>query len=164
MPALGNWQQINEQFLDYSGERASIKPAIHTREITALTIGDFLTDLSLFETALYAITLGQVSKRSFSVETVVSNTRPTDKMAQVETVMLVTYIDDVTEAPYSFQIPTADYDAFNYASPPAGDEVIITAPGWSAATEAFITTFEDIARSPGNDANSVTITGMRIVR
>lgn len=162
MPAIGTSQPVSIQYLDYSGERKSVK--INVGELTAVSLPGFLTNLAAWETALDNVTLGTRAKSSWGAETVVSNTKPVDKDAQIETEMLVSYMDDTTEAPYTFRITTVDYTAFNYGTGSAGDEVIISGAGASAATTAFITAFEDIARSPDNDANTVTITGMRVVR
>jgi len=162
MPALGGKQLASRQYLDYSGERKSV--TVPVGEITALTIAGFLTEFSAWETALDAVTLGTPAKSEISIIDILSNTRPTDKDAQVETEMIVEYRDVVTEAPYSFRITTVDYTAFNYADPPAGDVVILSGAGASAATTALIAAFEALAKSPGNDANDVEVTGMRVVR
>lgn len=160
MPAIGDFPFVTTQFLDYSGERKSMRNIVKTWDED--TLDAFLSQWDTYNTALANITLGTPSHRAYGVDSVVSNTRPADKTAQIETELLVTYIDDTTEAPYSVRIPTADYAAFNYASPPAGDEVIISGAGASAATTAFINAAVAIWRSPLG--NSVTITGMRVVR
>jgi len=162
MPAIGTSQPVSYQLLDYSGEKKSL--SFDIGEITALTIAARLGDLSDFEDALDAVILGVRAAQSWGSKTIVTNTKPADKDAQIETEMLVTYRDVVTEQPFSFRIPTVDYTAFNYADPPAGDNVIISGAGASAATTAFITAFEAVAVSPANDANAVEITGMRVVR
>jgi len=162
MPALGTQQIVSLQYLDYSGERKSIP--IYVGELTAVSLPGFLSDLGDLEAAMDAVTLGTRSKSTWSAQTTVSNTRPTDKDAQIETELLVTYIDDTTEQSYSFRITTVDYTAFNYASPPAGDTVIIAGAGASAATTTLIAAIEAIGRSPDNDANTITVTGMRVVR
>jgi len=163
MPAIGTRQPIGIQLLDYSGERKSIQN-LFSGEITAISIAGFLSDLADLETAIAAVTLGTMAKTSWGAETVVSNTRPTDKDAQIETEMLVYLQDATTEAPFSFRIPTVDYTAFNYADPPAGDSVIIAGAGATAATTALVAAIEAIARSPFNDANLVEVLGMKVVR
>jgi len=162
MPALGTTQPASYQLMDFSGEKKSL--TFDIGEITALTIAARLGDLSDFEDALDAVILGVRAAQSWGSKTVVTNTRPAVADAQIETEMLVTYRDVVTEAPYSFRIPTVDYTAFNYADPPAGDNVIISGAGASEATTNFVAAFEAVAVSPGNDANAVEITGMRVVR
>jgi hypothetical protein len=162
MPALGTREPVSVQYLDYSGERKSVQ--LFAGEITAVSLPGFLTELSDLEDALNAVTLGTESKSSWGAETILSNTRPTDKDAQVETEMLVTYQDATTEAPYSFRIPTVDYTAFNYADPPAGDSVILRGAGASAATTALIDAIEAIGKSPSDDSHAIVVTGMRVVR
>ena len=72
-------------------------------------------------------------------------------------------MDAVTEEPFSFRIPTANYDAFNYADPPAGDVVILSGAGASAVTIDLVDAFEALAKSPSNPANGVIVTGIRVV-
>lgn len=163
MPALGTHQPIGMQFLDYSGERKSIQN-LFSGELTAISLPGFLSDLSDLEDALEAVTLGTLSKISWGAATVVSNTRPTDKDAQIETELLVYLRDATTEQPFSFRIPTVDYTVFNYADPPAGDMVIISGAGASTVTTDLVAAIEGIARSPFNDANLVEVLGMRVVR
>jgi len=164
MPALGASQPINYQFLDYSGERQSLTPGLFVGEVTAVSLPGLLTDLAALEAALDAVTLGARSRNTLSLVNYITNTRPTDKDAQVETQMIVNYIGDTTEKPFSFRIPTVDYTAFNYADPPAGDSVIISGAGASAATTALVTALEDVLRSPDDDSETITVTGMRVVR
>jgi len=162
MPALGNRQPMTITYLDYSGEVKTIR--MYSGEITAVSIAGFLADFGDLQTATDAITLGARHKQTWGEESIVTNTRPTDKDAQVETEMLVRAIGDTTEAPFSFRIPTVDYTAFNYASPPAGDQVIISGAGASAATTAWIAAYEAVARPPWSDTETVTVVGMEVVR
>lgn len=161
MPALGGSQPVSFQYLDYSGEKKAV--TVYANEITALSLPGLLTDISGLETALNAVTLGTLSKTSWGNQEVLSNTRPTDKDAQIETEMLVRCRDSVTEQPFSFRIPTVDYTAFNYASPPAGDQVIISGAGATAATIALVTALENFS-SPFNEANALEVLGMEVVR
>jgi len=161
MPALGGQQLVGFQYLDYSGERKSV--TVYANEITAISLPGLLTDITALQTALNAVTLGTLAKTSWGNQEVLSNTRPADKDAQIETEMLVRAMDSVTEQPFSFRIPTVDYTAFNYASPPAGDQVIISGAGASAATLALVTALEAFS-SPFDEANTMTILGMEVVR
>jgi len=161
MPALGGSQLVGFQYLDYSGEKKAV--TVYANEITAISLPGLLTDIAALQTALNAVTLGTLSKTSWGNQEVLSNTRPADKDAQIETEMLVRAMDSVTEQPFSFRIPTVDYTAFNYASPPAGDQVIISGAGASAATTALVTALEAFS-SPFNEANTMTVLGMEVVR
>lgn len=162
MPALGGRQPAGYQFLDYSGEKKSIQ--LFTGEITAASLPGLLTQLGALESALAGVTLGTISKRSWGEETIVSNTRPTDKDAQIETELLVMCQGATSEAPYSFRIPTVDYTAFNFADPPAGDSVIISGAGASAQTTALVSAIEAVARMPDDETEGVVVVGMKVVR
>lgn len=162
MPAIGGRQPAGYQLLDYSGERKSLE--IFTGEITAVSIAGLLSDLGDFQTALDAIVLGTIAKSNWGESTVISNTRPASKAAQIETEMLVMLQGATTEQPFSFRIPTVDYTAFNYADPPAGDSVILTGAGASAATTAFIDALVAVARTPWDEAELVEVVGMKVVR
>lgn len=161
MPALGGRQPIGFQFLDYSGERKSI--SLFANEITAISLPGLLTEISAMQTALAAVTLGTISRTSWGNEEVLSNTRPTDKDAQIETELLVMVRGATTEAPWSFRIPTVDYTAFNYADPPAGDSVIISGAGASAATTALVTAIEAFSM-PNDETEGIEVVGMKVVR
>lgn len=162
MPAIGGRQPVGVQFLDYSGEVDTIR--LYAGEITAVSIAGFLADFGDLQTALDAVTLGTRSKQNWGEETVVSNTRPIDKDAQVETQMLVRVQGATSEAPWSFRIPTVDYTAFNYASPPAGDQVIISGAGASAATTALVDAIEAFCKMPNDETEAVVVVGMEVVR
>jgi hypothetical protein len=162
MPALGGRQPAGYQFLDYSGERKSLE--VFTGEITAVSIAGLLGELGDLTAALDAVTLGTIAKTSWGESTVVSNTRPTDKTAQIETELLVLCQGATTEQPWSFRIPTVNYAAFNYADPPAGDSVIISGAGASAATTDLVDAIEAVAKAPGDEAEALVVTGMRVVR
>jgi len=69
-----------------------------------------------------------------------------------------------SQAPWSFRIPTVDYTAFNFADPPAGDQVILSGAGATAATTAFITALEAVAKMPNDETEAVVVVGMEVVR
>jgi len=158
MSGIGTRQPVRTQLLDYSNERKSF--VVYAGEITALTIAGFLAELTAYNTAVDAITLGRVSEREWSALSTVSNTPPTSKLAQIETEMLVTYRSVTLQQPFSFRIPTIDYGVFNYIN----DEVILSGAGASAETTAFITAFEALAKSPNADGDDIEVTSMRVVR
>jgi len=162
MPALGGRQAFTVSYRDYSGEVKAIR--LYVGEITAVSLAGLLADLGDLTTALDGVTLGVRAKESWGEETVVSNDRASVKDAQVETEMLVRLRGATTEAPFSFRIPTVDYTAFNYADPPAGDSVILTGAGASAATTALIAAIEAVARAPWDEAELVEVVGMEVVR
>lgn len=162
MPAIGGRQPATFQYLDYSGEVATIR--LYTGEITAVSLPGLLTALGALATALDAVTLGTRSKQSWGEETIVSNTKPSDKDAQVETQMLVRCQGATSEAPFSFRIPTVDYTVFNYGTGAAGDEVILSGAGASSATTSLITALQAVAKAPWDEAEGLVVVGMNVVR
>jgi len=162
MPAIGDRNPISVQYLDYSGEVDTIR--LYSGEITALTIAGFLTDFGDLQAALDAVTLGVRSQQTWGEQSIISNTKPTDKNAQIETQMLVRVQGATSEMPWSFRIPTVDYTAFNYASPPAGDQVIISGAGASAATTALIEALEALCKMPNDPTEGIVVVGMEVVR
>lgn len=163
MPALGARSPIGIQMLDYSGEVKGI-PSLYGIPVNATTYDDAETDLGVLVSAIEGITLGNVSRTSISTTEQVTNTFPTDKNAQIETELLVSMRDNVTQQPWSFRIPTADYEAHNYAGYPNGDAVIIAGAGATAATLAAVAAFNAHLRSPFDNANASVVVGMRIVK
>jgi len=159
MPALGGRQPLGVQFMAYSGKRQSI-PNLFSNEITAASIAGFLADFGDLQTALDAVTLGTMSETSWGEKTVLSNTRPASKNAQLESQMLVLLQGATTEQPFSFRIPTIDFTAFNYADPPAGDNVIISGAGATAATTALVAAIEALCKTPWDEAEAVEVLGM----
>lgn len=162
MAQLGGRQPFTVVYRDFSGETKSIR--LYTNEITAVSLPGLLTELNDFQTALDAVTLGVRAKSQWGEETIVSNLKATDKTAQIETEMLVRCHGATTEAPYSFRIPTVDYAAFNYASPPAGDQVIIEGAGASAATLALVTAIQTTFKMPDDETEALVVDGMEVVR
>lgn len=162
MAGLGGRQPFTVVYRDYSGETKSIR--LYTNEITAISLPGLLTELGDFTTALDAVTLGVRAKQHWGEETIVSNQKAADKTAQVETEMLVRCIGATTERPFSFRIPTVDYDAFNYADPPAGDQVIISGAGATAATTALISAIETTFKMPDDETEGLTVVGMEVVQ
>lgn len=163
MPAIGTRNPVGFQVLDYSGERQTI-PNMFVGDLDDTTFEAQQTLVGNLQTALDAIILGRIARIEMGFSQVVSNTKPTDKNAQVESEMLVNLIDAATQAPFSFRIPTIDYAAFNYSTGDAGDEVIISGAGATTATTDFVTAVNAVLRSPFNPANFGVVVGMRVVR
>jgi hypothetical protein len=107
--------------------------------------------------------MGNRSAQAWGEETVVTNTLPGDADASVATEVLVRYRGATTEKPFSFRIPTADYSAFNWSSPPNGDTAILSGAGASAATLALVTALEAVCKSPDDDTEAIVVTGIHIV-
>ena len=158
MPALGGSQPIGFQLLDYSNERKSFE--VFAGEITAISLPGFLTQLGALYDAVEDVVIGKISRENWGERVYITNTPPTNKMAQIETEILVTYRDAVNEAPFSFRIPTANYDAFNWI----GDSAILTGAGASAATTALIDAMVDLLRAPNDETHGIEVTGIYVVK
>lgn len=162
MPALGGRQPFTVSYRDYSGETKSVR--LYTGEITAVSLPALLSGLGDLTTALDAVTLGVRAREQWGEETIVSNARAATKDAQIESEMLVRCQGATTEAPFSFRIPTIDYTAFNYADPPAGDSVILSGAGATAATIALIDAIEATFKMPDDETEALVVVGMEVVR
>lgn len=152
--------------LDHGGEKTTM--SIHTREVTAATLPDLLTEVGALRGAIEGIVLGNVHKETLTVfDTVLENDAPASPFAQRETGWLVTYEDNLAffDAPtnaipnegfgkkFTTFIGTADL-----ALLPAGDDELDIGAG-AAAT--FVAAFQDTARSPYG--GTVTVFSIRHV-
>ena len=162
MPAIGGRQPFMLVYRDYSGETKSIR--LYTGEITAGSLPGLLTELGTFKTAMDAVVLGERAKEHWGEETIVSNDRASVANAQVETELLVRCVGETLEGPWSFRIPTVDYTVFNYADPPAGDQVILSGAGASAETTALIAALEATFKMPNDETEGIVVVGMEVVQ
>jgi len=158
MPAVGNRNPFTVQYLDYSGEVESLR--LFSGDLTALTLAAFLAQFGDLQTALDAVTLGTRSKQTWGQESIVSNTKPTGKDAQIETQLLVRYMGETTQKPYSFRIPTAYYTAFNYV----GDHVVLSGAGATTATTNLVSALEAIGATPDDPTEGIIVTDIEVVR
>jgi hypothetical protein len=162
MPAVADYPFVRTQVMDYSKEKKST--TFNVGPITALTIAGLLTQIGDFNAALQDVIFGTITQEAFGVVDQVSNARPASAAAQVETRMLIGYVDNVTGAPESESIYTVDYTKFNYSEGEgAGDYVVIAGAGASAETVALIDAIEAMAKFPGTN-NAITVTYMKVVR
>jgi len=162
MSAVGDYPFVRSQVMDYSKERKSTRWTVGP--ITALTLPGLLPQIGDWNAALQAVIFGTITEEEFGVNDVVSNARPSTAAAQVETRMLIGYVDSVTGEPESESIYTVDYTKFNYSEGEgAGDYVIIAGAGASAETVDLIDAIEAMAKFPGTN-NAITVTYMKVVR
>jgi hypothetical protein len=161
MPPIGSVHKARIVYGDATEETSAME--VYTGAITAVSIGGFLTNFGTLQTATDAITLGTRRQQSWIGDlTTVSNEWPTDKAAQRESKLLVTYRDTVTEEEFILTIPTVDFDKLNFV-PGGGDAVQFEAPGAHADIVAWVSAFEGIGRTPRSDQNAVEVVGMRYV-
>lgn len=162
MPAVADYPFVRTQVMDYSKEKKST--TWNVGPITALTIAGLLTQIGAWNTALGDVIFGTITQEAFGVTDQVSNARPATAAAQVETRLLIGYVDAVTGEPDSVSIYTVDYTKFNFSEGEgAGDYVIIAGDGASDETVALIDAIEAMAKFPGT-TNAITVTYMKVVR
>lgn len=140
-------------FLDRGSETS-----VHTLfmgAITAVSLPGFLTDFGTYKAALAAITLGTIKKeRWVGDDTLLSSVPPVSNLAQRESKFLVSYVGDTSQKTFTLEIPTADLAGITFS---AGDEIDLTV----APMPAFVAAFEQLARSPDDNTETVTILTVR---
>jgi hypothetical protein len=149
---------ISYGLLDASDEVGTM--TVYTGPITVATIAAYLTQWGALKNAINALALGAPKRETLVIDsTDFAPVKPTNNMAQREFGLRVTYRGNTSGKKYSVTIPSFDGSKVNAVK----DEVIIT--GGSATPEvlAFITAFQTLCKSPDNDAEAVTVLGMKIV-
>lgn len=141
------------EWMDYSGEFATIK--FYFQALTPLNLPTFLTQYDIMLIALQGITLGQITWTNWvGDETILSNVPPTNSAATRKLYWEMEYEGNASKRKSYIQIGTADTSKASFFS----DYADLSQP----QIAAFITAFEDIARSPYNSLDNVTVTKMRI--
>jgi hypothetical protein len=145
-------------FRDWGGELSGVK--VYNGAITGASIAGFLTEYGALKTALQGITLGTLAKDQWVGDaTDISSADAATPIAQRETKLLVTYVGNTSQKKFTLTVPTFDLDG----NPPGQGEGDSIALDVSAAMIAFIGAFEQIARSPDSDTETVTVTRLRHV-
>jgi len=141
---------------DYSNESSRFE--VFTGDITAISISGFLTDFGALRTAVEGITLGVVKQEAWVGDrTLLSSIPPTDPLAQRENKWRVVYAGDTSGKLYSVEIATAELGGGHLL--PASDFADLTETDMAA----FVTAFEDIARTPDDDTETVTVMSIQFV-
>lgn len=143
--------------LDFSEEKGSF--SFYAGDITAVSLPGFLTEFGSLRTATENLTRGTMHQEQWVGDrTVLSQIPPTDPDAQREDKLLVTYQGDVSQKLFQLEIPTLDRSIVGLLIP-GSDDVDL------AQTEmaAWVTAFEQIARSPDSDTETVTVISARYV-
>lgn len=154
---------------DYSKELSS--SFIHVGGVTAVSLPGLLTDISAYRSAVDAIVVGVIRSDALTAfKTNLSTALPASAQAQRERKFLITYTDNlpffddpVNAIPnagfgeiFNYEIPTADF-SLTGLFPTNTDEVDLA----QTQIAAFVTAFEDIARSPyGGTVEVLAITGV----
>lgn len=132
------------------------RTAVNFGAVTAVSIAGLLTQWGTLKTAIDGIILGVIASESLVMDaTVLSNAMPADENAHRELKWLVTYQGDTSLKKFRLEIPTPDATL----RVPGSDDVLLTQP----AIAAFVAAFEDVARSPDNDTETVTVLSIKMV-
>lgn len=142
-------------FLDYSNEKSRVE--VFNGAITAASIAGFLTQFGALRAALEGITLGVVQQEAWVGDrTVLSNTPPANVFAQREMKWRVRYVGNTSNKVYQIEIPTADPTGRLQANSDMADLS-------NTEMAAFVTAFEDLARTPDSDTETVTVLDVQLV-
>ena len=147
--------QVSLTFQDYSTEKSNMR--ITTITPNAASYDGWNTDIAALKTALAAITLGELNTETRSaLVDLVSSDAPTNALAQREVKWLVSYKGNTSEKVFRTEIPTADIVGHLL---PASDLADLEETDMAA----FVSAFEDIARSPDNGTEACTVISIRLV-
>lgn len=146
--------------LDFTSEKSQHR--VPSYQIDAANLATWLTGWGDYKTALAAINIGTQQKEIVRIyDTILSNTPPTNAFAQRELKLLVRYSGGVGQN-YELTVPCPDLSALVFASGALGNSDFIDLQG-NAATIAYVSAFEAIARSPEDDSVNVTIDSIQVI-
>lgn len=128
--------------------------------ITAVSLPGFLTEFGAMRTAIDNLTLGTLRSESWTGDnTRLDDTTPSNPAAQRELGLRVFFIGNSGSDERFVTLGTVDPSKLAF-TPGAADYVALDA---SQEVEDFITAFEQIARHPNSDLETVTVTKLRLV-
>lgn len=145
---------VERSYRDWSGEVSGF--GITTYAITDANFSNHLAHQAALDAAIDALTIGQLAKKSFGTRTLESADNGAFG-AQRERKILITYKGDTSEKIFRTEIPCEALVEANYL---AGSDELDMA---NAEVAALVDAFEDIARSPDNGTEAVTVLSMRFV-
>lgn len=143
------------QYRDFSRETSTT--TVFIPALTALTISTILPELTTYEGALDAITLGVASQSKIILDiTPLSADAPTNVFAQRELKWLVHYHAATTGKKFTLEIPTADPTGRLLAGTDLMDLTEVAAANWKSQ-------FEVIAVSPDDDTDQCVVDYVELV-
>lgn len=149
--------KANFTLLDVSQEKSTV--GVYTGAITAVSLPGFLTEFGALRTAIEGITLGTMHKEQWiGDDTVLSQVPPASPWAHREIKALVSYQGNTSRKVFTIEIPTLDLGAVTVL--PGTDRIELEDGG---VMEAFVDAFEQIARTPDSDLETVTVLSARVV-
>jgi hypothetical protein len=152
MGAVGNFT-----LRDWSNEKSTMR--FYGGDITAVSLPGFLTEFGTLRGAVEGITLGIVAnERWIGDDTELSPNLPALPAAQREKKWLVTYVG-ANGGTYQLEIPTADDSQADILLPSSDLADLVN----NTAMAAFVAAFEQIARTPVDDTETVTVQSIRFI-
>jgi len=145
---------IERSYRDWSGEVSGF--GITTYLLTDANFSNHVAHQTALDDAIAALTSGQLAKSAFGTRELVSSDNGPFG-AQRERKILVTYKGNTSEKIFRTEIPCEALVEANFI--PGSDELAMT----NAEVAALVDAFEDIARSPDNGTEAVTILSVRFV-
>jgi len=142
------------QITDYSNEKSTFQV-----NSIVLNAGNFAAQSTLAATLVGAtedLSIGELTKQTLNQIVLDAPAVPTNVYAQRELKWLITYQGDSSGKLFSIEIACPDITD-NIV--PATDLADLTSTDWAA----WVTAFEDFARSPDDLAETVTVVSARLV-
>jgi len=133
--------------------------AFTTYAIDAISLAAWLTAWGNFKTATDSIILGVQQHENISIyDTALSGAMPVDNFARRENKLLVRYTVTVTGKKHRMEIPCPDNTALTFETGDANFVNITAEP-----MLAWVTEFENLARSPDNGTDVITVDSVQYV-
>jgi len=133
---------------------------LSTYTIDAASLAGWLTAWGNFKTATDAICSGVLAKETVRIyETELSAALPVSQWARRELKMLVTYVGDTSGKKFHIEMPCPDLDALTLET---GDANFVNIAD-AGVMAAWVVEFENLARSPEDETETVTILSAQIV-
>lgn len=146
--------RTNFTIRDYSNELSNFGVVSVTGNAGNLTAE--LALAAALSSAVENLTIGHLDKYNYIINLLDNPITPTNVYAQREVKWLVSYVGDTSGKQFSIEIAAPDLTGNIIANSDMAD---LTSTDWAA----FVTAFEDYARSPDNGTETVTVTGARVV-
>lgn len=145
---------IQRSYRDWTGEVSGFE--LTTLALDGASYSALQTLYTALDDAIADLTSGQLAKSAYGNREVVSaDNGPFG--ANRENKILVTYKGDTSEKLFRTEIPCPSLVEANFI--PGSDELAMT----NGEVAALVSAFEDLARSPDNGTETVTILSLRFV-
>lgn len=145
---------VERSYRDWSGEVSGF--GITTYALTDANFANHVAHQAALDAAVAALTNGQLARSSFGTRDLVSSDNGPFGSKR-ENKILVTYKGVTSEKIFRIEVPCEALVEANYL---AGSDELDPA---NAEVTAFVDAFEDIARSPDNGTEAVTVLSLRFV-